>query len=85
MGIFSNQTECDAIYQLCSTSSVCPTVNSSLQSQHYLEDCYIPIFALIYIYPKTVGVVIIEVWFRYQVLQFTFCIIDITEEILLAI
>ena len=25
MGFFSNQTECDTVYQLCSTSSVYPT------------------------------------------------------------
>ena len=47
MGISSNQTECDAIHQLNSTSSFFPTT-FHLSPNNFLKDSYIPMFALIY-------------------------------------
>ena len=47
MGIFLNQAEFDAIYQLYSASSFFPN-NSSFEPQHYSEDSYMAIFSLIY-------------------------------------
>ena len=40
----------------------------SFEPQHYLDDSYIPIFAVMILYPGTLGVAVIEMWFAQQVL-----------------
>ena len=58
MGIFSNQTEFDAIYQLCFTNSFFPT---TLHLSPTLFRRFLHIYSCLDIYPETVGVPTIEV------------------------